>query len=591
MTKIAKPSTFDIKPQAHLVNIIRTTRDHHPNFVLFLGAGASVTSKVEPTSTMIDRWRSQHYQTYGGGKLFDAHLASQPWYNKTNEYSLLFEQLYDQPSQRREFIEYCLKEASPSWGYIFLVNLLDKKVFNTVFTTNFDDLLNEACYTFSQDVRPIVCAHDSSIRSVRITSKRPKIIKLHGDFLFDNIKNTVNELESLENNMKDKFKQYAAEFGFIVVGYAGNDRSVIEPLNWLLSQERNFPHGIYWCIPKNAEISENVQNLVRFPRFHLIEIEGFDELFAEVHEALDLKLQPEMSDPYNALSRRLNNLIQNTNIPNAPHPIVLRHIQAMGERITRYNTATPSGGGVTAIMPNQGNTFPHGLRIPYVMLSQISRRNSHYDEAVRYLLAELTTQPSLVIIMDAIGVISEHKLFEHLDEVMKRLRESNAELEKNPNLSFDLCLPLIVAKKYREAREVLELGREAAQKNPAAPFEESFYWLNLLQIKVHEGKELTSDERQRLEKMTLTGNELSQMGAHILLQKYKEAESYLKIIVRKRMVNPPSSISNWPIIALLKPHLQHPLEQILNGGSKDGIISRALLEMENGPKPEPPPSK
>jgi hypothetical protein len=38
-----KPKRY---PQAHLVNILKSTRDHHPNFVLMLGAGASVTSNV-----------------------------------------------------------------------------------------------------------------------------------------------------------------------------------------------------------------------------------------------------------------------------------------------------------------------------------------------------------------------------------------------------------------------------------------------------------------------------------------------------------------------------------------------------------------
>ena len=85
------------------------------------------------------------------------------------------------------------------------MKLIAAGYFNTVFTTNFDDLLNEAFYRFSH-VRPVVCAHDSSISGVTITSDRPKIIKLHGDYLFDNIKTTLRETESLEMNMRMNFR-------------------------------------------------------------------------------------------------------------------------------------------------------------------------------------------------------------------------------------------------------------------------------------------------------------------------------------------------------------------------------------------------
>lgn len=171
------------KPLKHLINILKTTKEHHPNFTLFLGAGASITSGIKSAREMIEEWKASYIEMYGEEKLHE-----ESWYKRGNEYSELFEMLYDQPTQRREYIEKCINDSRPSWGYVYLVNLIKEKSFNTVFTTNFDDLINEACYTFSNNLRPVVCAHDSSIRNIRLTSNRPKIIKLHGDFLFDDIK-------------------------------------------------------------------------------------------------------------------------------------------------------------------------------------------------------------------------------------------------------------------------------------------------------------------------------------------------------------------------------------------------------------------
>lgn len=101
------------KHQKHLINILKNTQEHHPNFTVFLGAGASVTSGVDHAGKLIKEWRKVYIDMYG-----EDSLKNQIWFDKPNEYSELFEELYDQPSQRREFIESCINDAQPSWGYI-----------------------------------------------------------------------------------------------------------------------------------------------------------------------------------------------------------------------------------------------------------------------------------------------------------------------------------------------------------------------------------------------------------------------------------------------------------------------------------------
>ena len=113
------------EPQAHLINIIKGTKDHHPNFVLLLGAGASVKSGVKLSQEMISDWRNIHFSQYAkSAETLDQYFKRFSWYETPEEYSYLFECIYDQPSQRREYIESCLKDATPSWGYIYLVNLI-----------------------------------------------------------------------------------------------------------------------------------------------------------------------------------------------------------------------------------------------------------------------------------------------------------------------------------------------------------------------------------------------------------------------------------------------------------------------------------
>ena len=185
-----------------VIDAITTRNRNDANFALFLGAGASINSGVPSAKSMIEDWRKKLYRRVTGKLSYKKWLEKQPWCDTDEEYSILFEKMYDTQPLRRAHIETCLLDAKPGWGYVYLTTLLSDNYFNVIFTTNFDDLINEACYIYSEGIRPIVSAHDSSVTGIRITSDRPKIIKLHGDFLFDNIKNTVRELETLEDNMK-----------------------------------------------------------------------------------------------------------------------------------------------------------------------------------------------------------------------------------------------------------------------------------------------------------------------------------------------------------------------------------------------------
>lgn len=284
---------------ADLIRFIGNTTDTEsggaiktPNYSVLLGAGASVTSGVRSGQALVKDWRQQVFNesSHPDGMTIDEYFSpgkAPSWYEETNSYAALFENRYDLQRHRRMFVEHEVSKAKPSMGYAYLVKLIENGFFNTVFTTNFDDLLNEAFYRFSKN-RPIVCAHDSSISGVTVTSSRPKIIKLHGDYLYENIKATLRETESLETNMKLKFQEFAKDFGLIVVGYSGQDRSIMDILNYLLQKEDYFKNGIFWCIRKgDTSISSELKKLLWRGRVYYVEIDGFDELFAELNQRLN----------------------------------------------------------------------------------------------------------------------------------------------------------------------------------------------------------------------------------------------------------------------------------------------------------------
>ena len=311
----------DRKAADHLLHLIVNRSFDVPNFALLLGSGASVTSKVRTAEAMIEEWRRLRYQREGSEEKYRLWIKNQSWYQHEDEYSILFESIYDQPSQRRVVIEECIKNAHPSWGYVYLANLLDSSFFDVVFTTNFDDLLNEACYLYSDGLRPIVGAHDTSIREIRVTSRRPKIVKLHGDFMYDNIKNTIAELETLESNTVRKFKQFAQEYGLVVIGYSGRDRSVMDTIDILLRDEENYRQGVYWCIRRGAEISNRLELLLRRDGVYLVEIDGFDEFMADLHKSAQLALPKPIAEPFEMVRDRTR-LFLNVEEALREHPII-----------------------------------------------------------------------------------------------------------------------------------------------------------------------------------------------------------------------------------------------------------------------------
>lgn len=381
---------LDKRDKIHLINLIGRRSNNTPNFALLIGAGASASSGIKTASEMIAEWRRQLYEESKSKKPFEEWLKDQDFYEDDEEYGILFEKLCDQRSQRRTYIEECVKDAKPSWGYIYLANIIAHNYFNVTFTPNFDDLLNEACCLYA-DLKPIVCAHDSAVIDIRITSARPKIIKLHGDFLYDSIKNTVRETETLEENMREKFKQFSREYGLVVIGYGGNDRSIIDILDTMLKSEGYFPNGLYWCIPKEGKVSKKLDRLMRRENTYYVEIENFDEFMAELHEKLGLTLPDTVRDPYKAITERLDTFI----FPKEKieHPIIKKDIAELGKQVKKFEQV------VTGEVPIK-EIKEFDRLVPYRFLGDTESRNKNYEKALLYYEKALLQNPNELQVMN-----------------------------------------------------------------------------------------------------------------------------------------------------------------------------------------------
>ena len=274
-----------------LAHKIKGTGAPEPRFCFLLGAGASYESGVPLAGAMMEDFRRRICQEECPLEISNpadqrAWLLQQPWYQAADAagtlYSALFERYEPKDRGRQIYIERMIRDRQPSFGYVVLANLIARNYINTVLTTNFDDLVNEACATFT-DSRPVTYAYGVMVSDLRIGNPRPRILKLHGDYLYSRLKNSHGELAFQDPNMSRSVQLLLNEYGLIVVGYSGCDESVMRMLHDIAPG-----NDLYWCgLPvKDDELAPSVRRLLDATGGAYVEIDSFDKMMSEIRSTV-----------------------------------------------------------------------------------------------------------------------------------------------------------------------------------------------------------------------------------------------------------------------------------------------------------------
>jgi len=231
-------------------------------FAWLLGAGASASAGIPTGYQMILDFRA----------MLNARLAQEgaPPQGDPSEYSLLFETLYPDAAERRQYIDLQVKKGEPSAGHRVLGSLLASRKTPCVFTTNFDQLIERAtvlaseCLPLKGRGHATVAAIDNPERAERCVreSDWPLIAKLHGDFQSTALKNTSVELVSQDERMRKALRALCYRFGLIVVGYSGRDESVMDALEACLELPGAFPTGLFWVTSDATTLLPSVNRLM-----------------------------------------------------------------------------------------------------------------------------------------------------------------------------------------------------------------------------------------------------------------------------------------------------------------------------------------
>ena len=282
--------------------------DKH-NISVFLGAGASVQSQIPSAKDLVWQFKrtlycnenniSEQYfkdiQSLDGKRkiqsFFDS-LSDYPIDGDCREYSFYFEKCYSTVLSRRNFISKIVSNKLPSNGYLCLASLMKNGYIKDVFTTNFDSLVESALNIINPTYRNVTIS--SSLNpQIDIEDNVYKIIKLHGDYLYDKIQNTEEELRMLEGRIAEFSYNQLSQKQLLVVGYSGNDDSIVDWFTRGFNDSSFLSKGLYWCILKGQELSQKVKKALTCAEklgkeVNLVEITDFDDFFYNMYLNLDL---------------------------------------------------------------------------------------------------------------------------------------------------------------------------------------------------------------------------------------------------------------------------------------------------------------
>jgi hypothetical protein len=278
-----------------------------PNLVAwFLGAGASAASGIPTGYNMIRDFKAEIFCRHEGIAKREIDSGDQVWiarmdqfFRRTSilppdgdptEYAAAFELVYPQERHRRQYIADKVSVGTPCYGHKVLGSMLAAGKVDCVFTTNFDQLIEDA-----EQKRPTVAAIDSGQRAMRCLGESdwPLIAKLHGDYQSEAMKNTWAELEKQDSAMEHVLVEAGKRFGFAFVGYSGRDASVMQALAAVLKYPKPFPNGLYWVSGPTSKLLPAVADFLTAAHHagvdvNIVECPTFDELASDVLKHVNL---------------------------------------------------------------------------------------------------------------------------------------------------------------------------------------------------------------------------------------------------------------------------------------------------------------
>jgi len=276
-----------------LGRILWRSEDRSHAFLVGAGVSKPEPADIKLASDLVDEFKQEIYDEKSRKPSPDEWASDYEVENKDeeqSEYGFWFSEAYPTKHARRSKVRDLVQESEPPLGQIILAKMLQDQIISHVFTPNFDDLLLEAAIDLP-GVRPTFVDHEARASRFELSSESSAIFKLHGDYRHYT-KNTAQETSELHDKMEEAFERSLREYGTVVIGYGGNDDSIMNVIESTKISEK----GLFWCQLKNDDLPNRVREVLESrENAYLVEIEGSEPFFAILLNRMadDDFLQPE----------------------------------------------------------------------------------------------------------------------------------------------------------------------------------------------------------------------------------------------------------------------------------------------------------
>jgi NAD-dependent SIR2 family protein deacetylase len=571
---------MNIRPHQALLNILKNAHDEVvPRYAILLGAGCSVTSGVALASSMESHFKRMLFDCQNEYDTFEKFVSARPWHKEgQSDYGSLFEQALDLPPQRRDYLLRCFKGAIPYWGYWYLANLLKANRINVVLTTNFDDLVEQACNTLG--LKADVYSHEASIKGFKFTSLKPSVIKLHGDFLHGNLCNTHTETSRLQDPVGSKVDQLAADFGLIVIGYSGRDFSVMDAIERNLQDDQAFGYGVYWCVTDEKAVVPRVQEFAeKYARFKLIKIDGFDEIMSLVHETYGLELPSDRFDQVTIVQNHFAGLLR--------RPIVSPDGAASLTSVIQQDQARMLRAVERVAGPPSSQMMLPSVEGEYDVLSLNTLPSRAANAQLLAAVEEKLMRPlkAAVYMFEAFQGTGEYRFLCEAFDLQARgggdlpidflQRAVNVGSTVTGAFMLTPCiLSCLNAGWYHEADALLQLIERACLDPLVSELDRSVCLINRSQWYLHRGLPVPEDSRALLSNVAEGSNVKMRAGALIALERFEEAAN--QVIAAIQLGEMSIDDLSWPLFRLMEGKLgDHPLEALLDSAGPSRLYPYA----------------
>lgn len=265
-----------------------------------LGAGASISSGMPSAERCIWEWKQDIFVTnnpmlresVGELSLPGTQQRIQRWLDQRGnspnagdpeEYSFYAEECYPTSQDRRAFFQSYVDKSKPHIGYRLLPLLAKAGLLRSVWTTNFDGLVSRA--SAAANLTCIEIGIDTHHRVSRPQADGElRVVAMHGDYRYDELKNTADELKQQEAALRAALLHELQDFDLVILGYSGRDATIMDVLHETYSKMNSC--RLFWCgygsdVPAPAEELIITARTAGTDGFYIAS-DGFDDLISRL---------------------------------------------------------------------------------------------------------------------------------------------------------------------------------------------------------------------------------------------------------------------------------------------------------------------